>query len=159
MELQGTNFGKIAYEEGDLLTIPAGLVGLPRLTRFLILDFEEKVVFKWLQSVDDPAMGWLVAPPQLFRTDYALALLPEETAALAADSPADLAVFVICTYAGDLREITGNLLGPVVVNAGRRLGRQVIIDRSEFSTHEKLNILPPGPKLKRAQEHAVENCA
>jgi len=134
MELTGTRFGDFTYEEGDLLRLPEGLVGMPQLTRFLILDFEAELPFKWLQSVEEPAMGFLVADPRLFQPDYSLHLSRCDLGYMVVTDPADLVVFVLCTFGGDLREATGNLLGPIVVHAESRVGRQVILEDRDLST-------------------------
>lgn len=138
MELTGTRFGDFQYEAEDILWLPEGLVGMPRLTRFLILDFEADLPLKWLQSIEEPAMGFLVADPRLFQPDYSLHLSRCDLGDMAVTDPADLVVFVLCTYRGDLEETTGNLLGPIVVHAGSRRGRQIILEDRDLSTRVPL---------------------
>ncbi len=158
MELHGSCFGTIGYEEKDLLEIPSGLVGMPNLTRFLILDFEEQLPFKWLQSADEPSLGFLIAEPQLFRSDFALALAKEDLQDLDVDSLEDLVVFVLCTYRGDLEETTGNLLGPIIVHAGKRVGQQIIIEDGGFSAHESLTREEDEPKEEKEGRPVASNC-
>ncbi|MCP4548364.1 MAG: flagellar assembly protein FliW [bacterium] len=138
MELKGTRFGTLQYEDKDLLHLPEGLVGMPEQTEFLILDFEVDTPLKWLQSIKDSAMGFLVGDPLLFRPDYKLALVKSELQDLNVTSPEDLAVFVICTMQEEFEDITANMLGPIIVHVESRKGRQVIVEGSEFSTHENL---------------------
>ncbi|MBN2169793.1 MAG: flagellar assembly protein FliW [Candidatus Krumholzibacteriota bacterium] len=140
MELIGTRFGDFHYEDKDLLRLPEGLVGMPQLTRFLILDFEADLPLKWLQSIEEPAMGFLVADPRLFQPDYSLHLSRCDLGDIAVMDPADLVVFVLCTYKGELEETTGNLLGPIVVHAESRVGRQIILEDRDLSTKVPLFI-------------------
>ena len=138
MELKNTRFGDIVYQEKDLLEITGGLVGFPDLTEFLILDFEAATPFKWLQSVSEPAMGFLIAEPRLFRPEYSLSLDKEDLAAFDTQSVGDLVIFVICTYREGMEKTTGNLLAPVVVSDHSRRGRQVILEGSVFTTSESV---------------------
>jgi flagellar assembly factor FliW len=144
MILRGTSFGDIDYAEDDLIRLGEGLVGMPGQTRFLVLDFEGETPFKWLQSVDDAGIGFLITEPALFRPEYALTLEPQDLQDLQAESTEELVVFVLCTYRGDLRETTGNLLGPVIVNARTRRGRQVVLERAPYGTAETLAVFRGG---------------
>jgi flagellar assembly factor FliW len=139
MELSNTRFGTITYEEQDLIHLPKGMVGMPEMVDFLILDFEETTPFKWMQSLDDATMGFLIADPLLFNPDFSLALDKEDFSGLKVDSPEDLAVFVICTFRGKWSETTGNLMGPIIVHAEKRLGCQIIVEDASFSTHESVH--------------------
>jgi len=139
MELSNTRFGTIEYEEKDLIHIPEGLVGMPDMVSFLILDFEEETPFKWMQCTQDANRGFLIADPLLFNPEFSLALGEDDLRDLEVNSPDDLAVFVICTFRGKWSETTGNLMGPIIVQVEKRLGRQVIVEESSFSTHECLH--------------------
>ncbi len=139
MELSNTRFGTITYEEQDLIRLPKGMVGMPEMINYLILDFEESTPFKWMQSLDDATMGFLIADPLLFNPDFCLALNEEDFAGLEVDAPEDLAVFVICTFRGKWSETTGNLMGPIIVHAEKRLGCQIIVEDASFSTHEPVH--------------------
>lgn len=139
MELSNTRFGTIEYEEKDLVHIPDGLVGMPDMVSFLILDFEEETPFKWMQSTQDANRGFLIADPLLFNPEFSIALGEDDLRDLDVGNPDDLAVFVICTFRGAWSETTGNLMGPIIVQVEKRLGRQVIVEESSFSTHEPLH--------------------
>ncbi len=139
MELVNTRFGTINFEEKDLIQIADGLVGMPDMTRFLILDFEEETPFKWMQSADDASLGFLIADPVLFNPDFNLVLGEVDLRDLEVNSPADLAIFVICTFRGEWAETTGNLMGPIIVQVEKRMGRQVIVEDSSYSTHEPVH--------------------
>lgn len=146
MELHGTRFGTIGYAPDDLILLPDGLIGMPDRTNFLILDFEEETPFKWMQSVDDPGLGFVISEPTLFRQDYSLALETLDLRDLDVSGPEELAVFVICTYRGNWDQLTGNLMGPIIVHVAARRGRQVIVEDSPFTTHENLS----GSELKES---------
>jgi flagellar assembly factor FliW len=155
MELIGTRFGSFSYEEQDLLELPEGLLGMPELIRFLILDFEEGLPFKWLQSVDNPKIGFLIADPRLFRPDFALGLNSQDLGELEVRSVDELVVFVICALKGELESCTGNLLGPIIVHAESRRGRQLVLEDGSYSTHEPLY---RGEAGAEPQEKSISVC-
>ncbi len=139
MELSNTRFGTINYEEGDPILLPKGMIGMPDMVNYLILDFEDETPFKWMQSLDDPTMGFLIADPLLFNPDFSLALSEEDSEGLQVNAPEDLAVFVICTFRGKWSGTTGNLMGPIIVHIDKRLGCQIIVEDASFSTHEPVH--------------------
>ncbi|MBM4118586.1 hypothetical protein FJ251_12795 [bacterium] len=139
MDLRGTRFGNLEFTEQEVLELPEGLVGLPKLKRFLILDLAEQAPFRWLQSLDEPAVGFLIAEPGLFDPTYSLALDDHDLRGLAVRSATELTVFVLCTRRGAWSATTGNLLGPVVVHTETRRGRQLIVEDAGYSTHAPLH--------------------
>lgn len=139
MDLRGTRFGDLEYAEQEVLELPEGLVGLPQLKRFLILDLSDQAPLRWLQSLDEPAVGFLIAEPGLFDPTYSLALDEHDLRGLAVRSVAELSVFVLCTRRGSWSATTGNLLGPVVVHTETRRGRQLIVEDAGHSTHTPLH--------------------
>jgi flagellar assembly factor FliW len=138
MELKGTRFGDFVIDEEDILHLAGGLIGMPLLQRFIIMDFDGETPFKWMQSVDDPLMGFVIADPRVFRPDFRLAAGEKELAALAPLIAEELIVFVLCTMRDENEVPTGNLLGPIVVNARTRRGVQVIDEQNLYNTHEAI---------------------
>ena len=51
-------------------------------------------------------------------------------------------VFVICNKVGEW--LTGNLLGPIVVNASNRLAQQVVLTEKKWTTRQPLLEAPGG---------------
>ncbi len=138
MIIKDTIFGDIQYTEEDLLILPLGLVGMPHLTRFLILDFEGEHAFKALLSTEEPGINFLITDPRNFRDDFDFDLLEPTREALKIGRDDDQAVFVLCTWRGKFESTTGNLLGPIVVNVKNRKAMQVILERGAYTTHESL---------------------
>ena len=66
-----SRFGSIDYQDQDVLHFPDGLVGFSGLNRFLLLEHKPGSAFRWLQSVDDPAVAFLMADPFVYVPDYA----------------------------------------------------------------------------------------
>lgn len=138
MNIETTRFGTLEVDKENFLTFPSGIIGFPLSTQYFLLDHSRDVPFKWLQSVQEPHLAFVVMDPALFKPDYRIALKREDIAEIGAVTLDDLLIFVILTVPSpDPTLITANLRGPVVVNARNRLAKQVIL-QEEFPTRYPL---------------------
>jgi flagellar assembly factor FliW len=128
MNATTSRFGTIEFREEVLLTFPSGIIGFPDSTRYVILDHDRDVPFKWLQSADEPEVAFVVMDPLLFKPDYRVEIPAEEIPELTAKDESDLAMFVILTIpSSDPKSLTANLRAPVIVNRNTRVAKQVIL--------------------------------
>jgi flagellar assembly factor FliW len=120
---------RLGEREVDLykvITFPRGLVGYEDKRRFALLQIREGAPLLILQSMEDPALGLLVADPFAFIPEYSLRVGDAEQKLLRVASAADLAILVTATIPpGRPGETTLNLLGPILINHKARLGLQV----------------------------------
>ena len=63
-------FGELDYEQGDVIRLPDGLVGMPQLRNWLILEMGDDIPMKWFQSLDRGDFGLPVSNAWLFHDDY-----------------------------------------------------------------------------------------
>jgi len=144
-----TRFGVLEYAEEAVIVLPEGLIGLPELTRWLLLDMDQDIPMRWLQSLDRPDFGVPVMPPVFFADEY------EVSARRLADSAdAELVTLIIATIYPGGERITGNLRAPLVMDVGSRRGAQIALDDERLSTRQDIDYLKFG--LAVAGE-AVEN--
>ena len=136
MDIQTTRFGLISVDDDRIMTLPRGLLGFPSHTRFALIQTGEENYFFWLQSVDEPALAFVVTDPTIFFKDYDVPVREETQRELMVEDPASLQCFVICNKVGDW--LTGNLLGPLVVNAQNRLAQQVVLTEKKYTTRQPL---------------------
>ena len=128
MKAQTSRFGTIEIQEHAMLQFPGGIIGFPDSGRYLILDHDRDVPFKWLQSLDEPEVAFVVMDPVLFKPDYRVEIDHKDIPELTAQDESDLTMFVILTIpTDDPKGITANLRAPVVVNHKTRIAKQVII--------------------------------
>lgn len=132
MRIKTSRFGEVAVDESAVISFPEGVLGFPESRRFVIFDGPEGTPFKWLQAVDDPALAFVICDPFLFKSDYRPALPEAELAPLAIEKSEDLVVCVILSIPADPWQMTANLLGPLIFNASRKLGRQVVLAGTEY---------------------------
>jgi flagellar assembly factor FliW len=138
VEFISERFGKISYEEAEVLRFPQGLIGFPDMTRFFLYAQEDVAPLAWLHSLDDRNLAFLVVDPFSFFPEYEVRVkLPGSLRRQIGES-ADLRVLSIVTIQADFARSTVNLLGPLVVNARTRNAWQVILEDEELSTRHYL---------------------
>lgn len=118
--------------EGHVLHFDDGIPGFPASKRFALVEVAEGSVFQFLQSLDEPEVGMVVAVPWLFFPDYAPELSEIELQELGIERPEDAIIFCAVTLDADESVIFFNLLGPFVVNARTRRGRQIVLADSGY---------------------------
>ncbi len=136
MEIETTRFGKLSVDDDRVMTFPHGLLGFPEQGRYALIQTGEENYFFWLQSVDDASLAFVVTDPSIFFKDYEVPIRDETTQALQLTDDAHAQLFVICNKVGDW--LTGNLLGPIVVNAQNRLAHQVVLTEKKWTTRQPL---------------------
>jgi flagellar assembly factor FliW len=137
MQLNSTRFGKIEIRDETIITFPEGLIGLGG-TRYALVARDDKAVFYWLHSIDDPSLALPVTVPWPFFNDYEVKLSDDDAATLELDSPQDAEIFCVVRATDQLGDFTVNLRGPIVIHGDRRLGRQVINEVGGYGVREQL---------------------
>lgn len=138
MEFVSERFGKVEYDEAEVVRFPQGMVGFPDMTRYFMYTDDRVAPLSWLQSLDDAGLAFLVCDPFLFFPEYEVRVkLPTALRQQMGEVP-DLRVLAIVTIHPDFARSTVNLLGPLVINARSRNGWQVILDDDELSTRHRL---------------------
>lgn len=137
-----TRFGRFEVDDERVLHVPGGLLGLPSSTGYVLVETgDDDSPYFWLQSVDESEVAFLATTPWSFFPDYELIIDDDELEALALRQPEDAEVFLLLTVHRDgeqVSDITANLLGPVVVNTATRRARQLVLDRSDYTTRMSL---------------------
>jgi|SRR5687768_5376662 len=143
MQIETSRFGAIDVDESRIITMIGGLLGFPRATRFALIQTGEENTFFWLQSIDDANLAFVVCDPAIFLPDYTIDQVPvreEARESLGIDPEAELSattqVFAICNRVGDW--LTGNLLGPIVINLENCHARQIVLTEKKWSTRQPL---------------------
>lgn len=122
------------------LHFPDGLPGLPDLEHFVIVELREDGAFQQLQSLDNIDVSMIVCVPWLFFPDYAPVLSDLEQAELGLENSEDAILFVPVSIDSESRQIFLNLLGPFVVNARTRKGRQIVLTGTKYTTRTPIQL-------------------
>ena len=148
MEIETTRFGKLSVEDERIISFPSGLLGFPSHQRFALIQTGEENYFFWLQSVEEPNLAFVVTDPTIFFKDYQVPLREETWNDLELADEGAIQCFVICNKVGEW--LTGNLLGPILVNAQNRLAQQVVLTEKKWTTRQPLFKLQAGVPLAKS---------
>jgi flagellar assembly factor FliW len=157
MRIKTSRFGDVTVDDSAAISFPDGLLGFPDARSFVIFDGPEGTPFKWLQSADKPELAFVICDPLLFAADYRVSVPAAELADLCIDRLEDAVVCVILSIPADPWRLTANLLGPLVFNAERRLGKQLVLSGTEHTT--KHPVFPNGFSPPKASSGAAAGAA
>ena len=145
--LQVVRFGQpepLDVDASALITFPAGLVGMDALRQFLVVEDSRTAPFRWLQSVEDASLAFVIVDPTIVAGEYGLELSGDDATQLGLNDPRDADIWAIVTVQPDPSRSTANLLAPVVINRQTGLGKQIILNESGYSLRYPLLPAAPG---------------
>ncbi len=133
MSIHTSRFGTIGVEDSRVIHMPGGMLGFSGDKRYVIVRHNEKSVFFWLQSLDDPTLAFVIVNPLLFVPDYRIDLqaVNSEMAWDEAGTPSVYAVVNIPREAPE--KMTMNLAGPIIVNHENREAVQRVFPDAGYS--------------------------
>ena len=138
MNFKTTRFGDIEVKDADIVLLPAGLIGFPELKKYVLLDHDKESPFKWLQSLDDGAIAFVLINPLLFKPDYLVEVTEAEVSDLELENEEDAIISVIITMPSNPQNMTANLKAPLVFNLKNRRGKQIILNNAEYTTRHNI---------------------
>lgn len=124
MLVRTTRFANLHVEADDILTFPAGLLGLEDCRHWVLLADAHNDALGWLQSTSRPEVALALVSPRRFVPDYQFRVYRSQLEPLQLTDVHDGQVLVIVGKHDG--QITLNLKAPVVINLQRHLGRQVV---------------------------------
>src|SRR5215203_589005 len=129
--------GALEVPAEAIYTFPVGLYAYDAARGFALVPAGREGLF-WLQSLEDPALVFLLVDPFLHRADYEADLPDADLAPIGASGAAnELAVLAIVTLPAERGGTpTANLRAPVVLNLHTRLGRQVVMPGERWGVRE-----------------------
>ena len=130
--------GEIEYEEKEVITFNKGIPGFNELKKFILLDLQEYEPFKLLQSLENDEIALIVTSPYEFFKDYEIKLNDETISNLKIDSPEQVMILTTVTLNSDVKKITTNLQGPIIINTSNNLGEQIILDNFKYEVKSPL---------------------
>ena len=127
MKLKTKNFGELDVQEDKIITFEKGIPGFNQLKDYIIInDQEETSPFCWLQSIEEPALAFVLVNPFLVNPGYNPELPEAEVEKLGEARPEDYTVLSIVKVPKEVEQMTANLMAPIVINLKTRKGKQII---------------------------------
>lgn len=131
MQLETTRFGLVEYEPEDVITFTQPILGFQDQRRFLLLPGPGEQL-RWLQSTESADLAFILLDPSTVFADYEVQLSSHDLTELAVTSVDELEVYTLVVVPADPTQVRTNLRAPVLINKKQRLGKQVILDRSDY---------------------------
>ena len=78
-----------------------------------------------------------MADPSYFVENYEVPIAGEDREVLDVNAGDVIAIYAIVTLPDETRPLTANLRGPVVLNLGNRLGRQIVLSDEKYTHRER----------------------
>ncbi|OCS86804.1 flagellar assembly protein FliW [Caryophanon latum] len=131
MNIETKFLGEVTIDEDAILTFTEGIPGFPNEKKFVLLPIEADVPLASFQSVETAEIGFLVAYPFAFKSDYSFDLSDADKELLQLEQENDVLVYGIVTLKETFQSSTINLLAPIVINKATKLGKQIILQDND----------------------------
>ena len=86
----------------------------------------------WLQSTESGDLAFLLMDPRAVEPKYKVELAAHELAELAVSDASELSVYTLLVVPQDPTKIRTNLKAPVLINTKLKLGKQVVMEKSDY---------------------------
>lgn len=137
MKIETVNFGTIEIEEDKVIYFKEGIPGFEDEKEFVIILNEDlDNPFHFLQSKNTGELSFVIVNPFEIFKDYDIEIPETTVKKLKIEKKEDLVIYSIVVVPEDISKMTVNLLGPIVINSREKLGKQVIIEDSRYTTKE-----------------------
>mgnify|MGYP003584478220 CR=1 FL=1 len=151
MNVFTSRFGDIEINKEEIIVFPNGVLGFEEMKKYIILKMDEDNPLMWLQSLEEPALAFVIINPYEFRDEYEVELNEDDVKLLKIDKPEDVKLYsIVVVPHGEPAKMTANLQGPVVINSLTRLGKQVVLKNSKYSVKHYI-LEEMKEKAKKAQ--------
>lgn len=138
MNIKTKRFGEIDIDPKSKIHFPSGLLGFAKEHDYVLLDPNKMSPLKWLQSVDDPDLAFVVTDPLIFKPDYEIRVFENDLAELDVEDPSTVVQLVIVTVPRDPAKMTANLKGPLLINTANNKARQIVLDDPKYDIKFRL---------------------
>ncbi|MEW6534101.1 MAG: flagellar assembly protein FliW [Candidatus Auribacterota bacterium] len=138
MNIKTTRFGDLEIDERTIITFPEGIIGFEKHKRFVILTKKTNAPLRWLQSVEEPRLAFIIINPFLFKSDYQPAIDGKDLSLLRLKSLEEAEILTIVVVPDNPRDMVANLMAPIVINPELCLAKQVIINDTSYPTRYRI---------------------
>lgn len=132
-------FGELEIEEQDVVRFADGILAFEDEHEFVVLPYEEGTPYMFLQSMMTPELAFLMTDPFVFFSDYSFELDDENMEKLEIKTMDDVLVCTLISIPrSGVADMTTNLLAPVVINRHTMQARQIVLEKTQYTTKHRL---------------------
>ena len=138
-KLNTTRFGEIEVDEKTIVTFDHGIPALEDEQDFDIVPYDAESPYLFLQSASTPELAFLMTDPFIFFPDYTFELDDANMELLGVTNDADVLVCSLITIPPTgIPDMTTNLLAPIVINRANMKAKQVVLEKTSYTTKPRL---------------------
>ncbi|MEN6521544.1 MAG: flagellar assembly protein FliW [Armatimonadota bacterium] len=138
MQITTTRFGNIDVNNESIIHMDETMLGFEHCNRYVLLQDRPDTAFKWMQSIDDPTVAFLVINPNDFFPDYEIELTDEQAESLKLSDAHDSVMFTTVTLDRKSNRATTNLVGPIVMNVQTMHASQIVLQNDRYTTKQTI---------------------
>ena len=139
MKITTTRFGEIDIAEDKIIKFNQGIPGFEEERDFAIIPYDEKSPFLFLQSLSQGDLAFLIINPFLIFPDYEFEIDDLSIEELQVKQSEEMLTYTIITMAdSDIKKMTTNLIAPLIINKSNNLAKQVVLEKSNYTTKHSL---------------------
>lgn len=132
-------FGNIEVEEDKIVHFKNGIPAFEDEHEFIIIPYDSESPYLFLQSLSTPDLAFLMTVPFIFFPEYEFEMDDATQGELEIKEQDDMLLYVLITIpGGSIKDMTANLMAPVVLNRNTMQARQVVLDKSRYVTKHRL---------------------
>jgi flagellar assembly factor FliW len=132
MIINTRRFGEIKIDASKILTFQEGVIGFGKQQRYVLLPFAEGTPFELMQAVDEPNLAFVLINPFLFHPNYQFDVTDEDLESIQVKDIKEVVIRVIVTLPTEIKQMTANLQGPILINEAKLLGKQIVLVGPEY---------------------------
>ncbi|MFH1538747.1 MAG: flagellar assembly protein FliW [bacterium] len=138
MKVVTSRFGDVDVRDEEIFTAVRPLPGFSESTQFFFIERKNIAPFKWMQSVQEPDLTFVVVEPGQFFHDYEPRIGTFDIEEIGSKNQKDVFLLVIVVLPEDLTKMTANLRGPLVFNLKGRQFKQSFIETDQYTVRESI---------------------
>lgn len=132
----GFNHNDVPME--DIIVFKDGLLGLDHLKKYILVSPEENLPFKYLQSIEEDNLAFIVINPYLYMPDYSFDVFDDVIDELEINEPSDVLVLNVVVIPNDIKKMTANFAAPILINVNNRKGKQIVLNDSKYEIRHSI---------------------
>lgn len=130
--------GSIEIEENEIIDFEHGLPGFKELHKFVLLTMPDNPSLHYLQCLEKETLCFIVMDPFLILESYDIDISEETVEELGIAKAADISLYSILTIPENIKDITANLVAPIIINNTNNKACQEVINDSRYGLKYKL---------------------
>lgn len=136
MIIETKNFGSVNVDEENIYTFDYGIPAFEDLKKFTIIhpqeNPEDKPLFSWLQSIEDPDTSFIIMEVYDIMPDYNPLVYDDDLASLGEVKEDNLLIYNIVVIPQTVSKMSVNLKAPVVINLTTKKGKQMVVKNEDY---------------------------